>query len=86
MQTMLVAIAAALALSGGAANRQATEGFPDVPKNHWAYAAVTDLKARGILIGYPPETPAPSMRSDTGGKTQHKPARRSPRIRRRERK
>lgn len=29
-------------------------GFPDVPKNHWAYQAVTDLKRRGILIGYPP--------------------------------
>lgn len=29
--------------------------FPDVPKTHWAYEAVTELKRMGILIGYPPE-------------------------------
>jgi hypothetical protein len=27
--------------------------FPDVPKHHWAYQAVTDLKQKGILLGYP---------------------------------
>jgi hypothetical protein len=27
--------------------------FPDVPKTHWAYAAVTELHERGILKGYP---------------------------------
>jgi len=27
--------------------------FRDVPKTHWAYAAVTDLRERGILKGYP---------------------------------
>ncbi len=32
---------------------QEEAGFPDVPKNHRAYQAVTDLKQRGILIGYP---------------------------------
>lgn len=35
---------------------QQTEGFPDVPKDHWAYQAVTDLKRRGILVGYPAGT------------------------------
>ena len=46
-------------LSGPAwAARQQTGGFPDVPKTHWAYEAVTDLKMRGILVGYPPETPS----------------------------
>lgn len=27
--------------------------FPDVPKEHWAYNAVTSLKRRGVLVGYP---------------------------------
>jgi len=27
--------------------------FPDVPQDHWAYQAVTDLQQKGILIGYP---------------------------------
>lgn len=31
------------------------KGFPDVPKNHWAYQAVTDLAQRGIVQGYPAE-------------------------------
>jgi hypothetical protein len=31
-----------------------SENFPDVPKNHWAYQAVLELKQKGILIGYPP--------------------------------
>jgi hypothetical protein len=38
-------------------------GFPDVPKDHWAYQAVTELKQRGILRGYPTEAatkPTPS--------------------------
>lgn len=30
------------------------ENFPDVPKSHWAYQAVLELKQKGILIGYPP--------------------------------
>src|SRR5262249_32706217 len=27
--------------------------FPDVPQNHWAYQAVTDLARRGYVQGYP---------------------------------
>jgi len=27
--------------------------FPDVPANHWAYEAVTDLANKGYVIGYP---------------------------------
>ena len=27
--------------------------FPDVPNNHWAYAAVSDLSRRGLVEGYP---------------------------------
>lgn len=36
--------------------------FPDVPPTHWAYQAVTDLKAKGILLGYPAES-SPSTKS-----------------------
>lgn len=28
-------------------------GFPDVPKDHWAYKAVEELREAGILVGYP---------------------------------
>ena len=31
-----------------------TAGFPDVPRDHWAYESVTRLKSLGILKGYPP--------------------------------
>jgi len=30
--------------------------FSDVPRDHWAYDAVTDLAQRGLLIGYPDGT------------------------------
>jgi hypothetical protein len=30
-----------------------TPNFPDVPKNHWASNAVKELKAHGLLKGYP---------------------------------
>lgn len=30
--------------------------FPDVPNNHWAYAAVSDLSRRGFVEGYPDGT------------------------------
>ena len=46
-----------------------TEPFPDVPKDHWAYDAVEQLRQRGILRGYPPD-PAPKAapRKRTPGK------------------
>ena len=30
--------------------------FPDVPSNHWAYEAVSDLSRRGLVEGYPDGT------------------------------
>lgn len=30
--------------------------FPDVPNNHWAYAAVSELSRRGLVEGYPDGT------------------------------
>jgi hypothetical protein len=57
----------ATALLIGPATRaagQTVEPFTDVPKTHWAYEAVMDLKQKGILIGYPPEsTPARALNS-----------------------
>jgi hypothetical protein len=29
---------------------------PDVPKNHWAYAAVAEMYQLGVLVGYPDGT------------------------------
>lgn len=31
----------------------AQDAFPDTPENHWAYAALENLKREGILVGYP---------------------------------
>lgn len=44
---------AALASFPVAASAAPDEGFPDVPKDHWAYKAVVQLKQKGILKGYP---------------------------------
>ena len=30
--------------------------FPDIPTNHWAYEAVSDLSRRGLVEGYPDGT------------------------------
>ncbi len=32
------------------------KAFPDVPENHWAYKAVEELYAAGLVIGYPDGT------------------------------
>jgi hypothetical protein len=34
--------------------------FVDVPRNHWAYEAVEELRQRGILLGYPPAPERPA--------------------------
>ncbi len=28
-------------------------GFPDVPRNHWAFAALARMRRDGLLVGYP---------------------------------
>ena len=51
--------AAACVLAGpGALPARAQSSFPDVPADHWAAAAVSKLKEAGIVVGYPPGTPA----------------------------
>ena len=43
--------------------------FPDVPRDHWAFAAVQRLAAAGIVNGYPATTAAtsPAMTAKTDG-------------------
>jgi hypothetical protein len=67
MQIMSVLFAVSLMLPATLPAQQTSEGFSDVPKTHWAYEAVTDLKQRGILIGYPPER-TPSQRQEPSHK------------------
>ena len=46
-----------------------TEPFSDVPKDHWAFDAVEQLRQRGILRGYPPEAaPKAAPRKRAPGK------------------
>ena len=46
----LIAVAAFVAC---AAPAFAANPFADVPMNHWAYDAVAQLAANGIVVGYP---------------------------------
>ncbi|NLI96718.1 MAG: S-layer homology domain-containing protein, partial [Synergistaceae bacterium] len=46
----LIAVAALVAF---AAPAFAANPFADVPMNHWAYDAVAQLAASGIVVGYP---------------------------------
>ena len=55
--------------------------FPDVPKSHWAYDAVEQLRQRGILRGYPPETKAAPKASVPKVPAKRRPASRSRRRR-----
>ena len=52
----MLAVAAAAALVAVAAPAFAANPFSDVPMNHWAYDAVAQLSARGVLSGYPDGT------------------------------
>jgi hypothetical protein len=46
----LCVLAAAFAVAGSALSQ---ENFPDVPKGHWAYREVAELRKEGLLKGYP---------------------------------
>ncbi|HZO91511.1 MAG TPA: S-layer homology domain-containing protein [Chthonomonadaceae bacterium] len=78
---LLYALACVIALSTRAAaqnaNQRDTDQFVDVPKNHWAYDAVLDLKRKGILIGYP--GPLPRMQGQTPEAAAPQPTGRSAR-------
>ncbi len=55
MKKMLAVVAAA-SLAAAAAPAFAANPFSDVPMNHWAYDAVEELSAKGVLEGYPNDT------------------------------
>src|SRR5437868_1028661 len=47
-------VVASLSLLAGRAPSIAQVAL-DIPKDHWAYAAVNDLAAMGLIKGYPPD-------------------------------
>jgi len=49
----MLAVAAAASIAAAAVPAFAANPFSDVPMNHWAYDAVEQLAAKGILDGYP---------------------------------
>ena len=52
--------------------------FPDVPRDHWAFDAVEQLRQRGIVRGYPPQgTFKPANRRSVVRKSH--PGRKGPR-------
>jgi hypothetical protein len=75
---LALALASALPLAARAQQSAAPDPapvrstpFPDVPRNHWAYDAVEQLRQLGILRGYPPAatfTPKPKPAARPAGK------------------
>lgn len=57
MKSLITVIVAIIAASHGSGIARQVSDFPDVPKTHWAYQAVTQLKQKGILLGYPKAPP-----------------------------
>ena len=49
----MFAVVAAASFAAAAVPAFAANPFSDVPMNHWAYDAVEQLAAKGILEGYP---------------------------------
>lgn len=74
MKPVPTVLLSALCLAAGIARAQppsrsepgADRPFVDVPRDHWAYEAVEELRKRGILRGYPAVSPpAPALRGGT---------------------
>ena len=51
-KTMVAAFAAALTIGAASTTFAAANPFSDVPRDHWAYDAVTQLAADGVVEGY----------------------------------
>ena len=51
-KTMVAALAAALTIGAASTTFAASNPFSDVPRDHWAYDAVTQLAADGVVEGY----------------------------------
>ena len=56
MKKLLAAIAVTVLVAFAAPAFAVTNPFMDVPLNHWAYDAIGQLAARGMLSGYPDGT------------------------------
>nr|HPJ25955.1 S-layer homology domain-containing protein [Synergistaceae bacterium]HPQ37648.1 S-layer homology domain-containing protein [Synergistaceae bacterium] len=52
----ILALVAVAALVAFAAPALAANPFMDVPMNHWAYDAISQLAASGVINGYPDAT------------------------------
>ncbi|HEV3156616.1 MAG TPA: S-layer homology domain-containing protein [Candidatus Baltobacteraceae bacterium] len=53
LKAVWLVAAATIALNAGPAFAQSGDSLKDVPQNHWAYKAVTQLQQDGIVEGYP---------------------------------
>ena len=51
-KTLVAALAAALTVGAASTTFAAANPFSDVPRDHWAYDAVTQLAADGVIEGY----------------------------------
>ena len=51
-KTLVSALSAALVVGAASTTFAATNPFSDVPRDHWAYDAVTQLAADGVVEGY----------------------------------
>ena len=51
-KTMVTALAAAMTIGAASTTFAAANPFSDVPRDHWAYDAVTQLAADGVVEGY----------------------------------
>ena len=51
-KTLVSALSAALVIGAAATTYAAANPFSDVPRDHWAYDAVTQLAADGVIEGY----------------------------------
>ena len=51
-KTLAAALAAALTIGAASTTFAAANPFSDVPRDHWAYDAVTQLAADGVVEGY----------------------------------
>ena len=56
MKKFLALVAVVVLVAFAAPAFAATNPFMDVPLNHWAYDAIGQLAAQGILSGYPDGT------------------------------
>jgi len=52
-RTILCAFATVLSVAIVTPAFAQSDNFPDVPDNHWAYDALKNMKAAGVLVGYP---------------------------------